>query len=82
VFVGESMFTRKAGAGSYGLAALNRHLAHWGFALHDVKLPSEHFHSLGFTQMPREEYAAYLAGSVSASRPGSWQSVPMLCGLP
>jgi leucyl/phenylalanyl-tRNA--protein transferase len=82
IFVGESMFTRAPGAGAYGFAALNRHLAEWGFALHDVKLPSEHFRSLGFTQMPREEYAAYLCGQLAAGRAGRWQSVPTLCSLP
>jgi leucyl/phenylalanyl-tRNA--protein transferase len=81
VFVGESMFTRSPGAGAYGLAALNRHLAEWGFALHDVKLPSEHFRSLGFTQMPREEYATYLWGQLPSSRAGRWKSVPTLCNL-
>jgi leucyl/phenylalanyl-tRNA--protein transferase len=82
VFVGESMFTRASGAGAFGLAVLHRHLAHWGFALHDAKLPSAHLSSLGFRQMPREEYAAYLAGGSAASRPGLWQSVPILCTLP
>jgi leucyl/phenylalanyl-tRNA--protein transferase len=81
VFVGESMFTRAPGAGAYGFAVLNRHLAEWGFALHDVKLPSEHFRSLGFAQMPREEYSTYLSGSLPASRVGRWRSVPTLCGL-
>ena len=81
VFVGESMFTRVSGAGAFGLAMLHRHLAHWGFALHDAKLPSPHLRSLGFRQMPREEYATYLCGRISTSRAGHWQSVPALCGL-
>jgi leucyl/phenylalanyl-tRNA--protein transferase len=81
VFVGESMFTRASGAGAFGLAVLHRHLAHWSFALHDAKLPSAHLRSLGFKQMPREEYATYLAGRIPASRPGHWQNVPALCTL-
>jgi leucyl/phenylalanyl-tRNA--protein transferase len=81
VFVGESMFTRASGAGAFGLAALHRHLAHWGFELHDAKLPSPHLCSLGFRQMPREEYASYLGGKVAASHPGHWQSLPGLCAL-
>jgi leucyl/phenylalanyl-tRNA--protein transferase len=81
VFVGESMFTRSPGAGAYGFSVLNRHLGQWGFALHDVKLPSEHFRSLGFAQMPRGEYATYLSGQLSASRAGRWQSMPALCAL-
>jgi leucyl/phenylalanyl-tRNA--protein transferase len=79
VFVGESMFTRVSGAGAFGLAVLHRHLAHWGFELHDAKLPSPHLCSLGFGQMPREEYASYLCGRIAASRPGHWRSVPALC---
>jgi leucyl/phenylalanyl-tRNA--protein transferase len=75
------MFTRVSGAGAFGLAALHRHLAHWGFELHDAKLPSPHLCSLGFRQMPREEYASYLGGKVAASHPGHWQSVPGLCAL-
>jgi leucyl/phenylalanyl-tRNA--protein transferase len=82
VFVGESMFTRAPGAGAYGFAVLNRHLAHWGFAMHDVKLPSEHFRSLGFTQMPREDYSACLSGVLPAARAGRWHSVAALCSLP
>jgi leucyl/phenylalanyl-tRNA--protein transferase len=82
VFVGESMFTRAPGAGAYGFAALNRHLAEWGFALHDVKLPSEHFRTIGFTEMPREQYATYLSGSLPVSRAARWQSLPTLCTLP
>jgi leucyl/phenylalanyl-tRNA--protein transferase len=82
VFVGESMFTRAPGAGAYGFAALNRHLAEWGFALHDVKLPSEHFCSIGFRQMPREEYATHLGGRNPASRAGVWHAIPVLCTLP
>jgi len=69
------------GAGACGFAVLNRHLAEWGFALHDVKLPSEHFRMLGFLQMSREEYATYLSVPLAASRRGHWQSVPALCGL-
>ena len=81
VFVGESMFTRVSGAGAFGLAVLHRHLGHWGFQLHDAKLPSRHLCSLGFAQMPREQYAAYLSGPVAASRPGHWRSLPALCAL-
>jgi leucyl/phenylalanyl-tRNA--protein transferase len=81
VFVGESMFTRASGAGALGLAILHRHLAHWGFDLHDAKLPSPHLCSLGFMQMPREEYATYLSRPLAASRPGHWNSVPALSGL-
>jgi leucyl/phenylalanyl-tRNA--protein transferase len=82
VFVGESMFTRAPGAGAYGFSALNRHLTEWEFALHDVKLPSEHFRALGFAQMPREEYQTYLSDSPAAARAGRWHSVPRLCALP
>ncbi|MEA2858298.1 MAG: leucyl/phenylalanyl-tRNA---protein transferase [Methylobacteriaceae bacterium] len=82
VFVGESMFTRVSGAGAFGLAILHRHLAQWGFDLHDAKLPSPHLCSLGFTQMPREQYSPYLSRPLAASRPGHWHSVPALCGLP
>jgi leucyl/phenylalanyl-tRNA--protein transferase len=80
VFVGESMFTRASGAGAFGMAMLHRHLAHWGFALHDAKLPTPHFASLGFTQIPREEYEVYLSGAVPASSAGRWQRLPRLCG--
>jgi leucyl/phenylalanyl-tRNA--protein transferase len=81
VFVGESMFTRASGAGAFGLAVLHRHLGHWGFELHDAKLPSPHLRDLGFTQMPREEYATYLSWQLAASRPGRWHSAPALCAL-
>jgi leucyl/phenylalanyl-tRNA--protein transferase len=81
VFVGESMFTRVSGAGAFGLAVLHRHLAHWGFDLHDAKLPSQHLCSLGFAQMSREEYARYLSRPLAASRPGHWRTVPTLCTL-
>jgi leucyl/phenylalanyl-tRNA---protein transferase len=82
VFVGKSMITRVSGAGAFGLALLHRHLAHWGFDLHDAKLPSPHLCSLGFRRMPREEYATYLSRPFAASRRGDWQSVPRLCGRP
>jgi len=64
------MFTGAPGAGACGFAVLNRHLAEWGFALHDVKLPSEHFRMLGFLQMPREEYANVFVGA--ACRVAAW----------
>jgi leucyl/phenylalanyl-tRNA--protein transferase len=81
VWIGESMFTRRSGAGAYAMGILNRHLAQWGFRLHDVKLPSPHLSSLGFAQMPREEYASYLSGRIAASRPGHWRTMPTLCTL-
>jgi leucyl/phenylalanyl-tRNA--protein transferase len=81
VFVGESMFTRSSGAGAFGLAVLHRHLEHLGFELHDAKLPSPHLRSLGFRQMPRDEYATYLSGRPPASRPGRWHGAPALCAL-
>ncbi|GAC1336033.1 MAG: hypothetical protein NVSMB26_21860 [Beijerinckiaceae bacterium] len=78
VFVGESMFTRTSGAGALGLAMLHRHLAHWGFALHDAKLLSPHLRDLGYIEMPRETYRTYLSGRLSAARAGPWRVIPAL----
>jgi leucyl/phenylalanyl-tRNA--protein transferase len=73
-FTIESRFVRAANTSKIGLAMLNWHLARWGFAFIDNKLPNRNVIEMGFRNVPRAEFAALLADAAHApSRVGRWQ---------
>jgi leucyl/phenylalanyl-tRNA--protein transferase len=78
VFVTESTFGKVRHWRDLGLTVLNRHLAHWGFAMHDSK--TQVIEGFGFAPMPRETYQAQLLTSLGGSRLGRWRVDPTLCG--
>lgn len=60
LFFGESMFSRRDNASKVGFATLVDKLRHWGFALIDCQMHTQHLHSFGARPIPRSEFASYL----------------------
>jgi len=56
VFFGESQFSYVRDASKIAVATLHCHLAHWGFALRDAKMLTEHLAHLGFRNMGRDAF--------------------------
>lgn len=74
VFITESQFSREPNTSKMGFAALNWHLAHWGFAFNDGKLMTPTCHDMGFSEIPRDEYLRRLARAEhQPDRLGRWQ---------
>ena len=79
VFFGESQFSVVRDASRIAVAALHCHLAHWGFCLRDAKWPTEHLASLGFREMPRDQFLAELSAHAwKPGRVGRWSLDPTL----
>ena len=70
VFCGESMFHREADASKVAMVATMRILAHGGFSLFDVQLPTGHLASMGAVELPRDVYLDILAAG--RDRPATW----------
>jgi len=79
VFFGESQFSFVRDASKIAVATLHCHLADWGFVLRDAKFSTSHLSSLGFHEMPREEFLAILRQHAwEAKRVGRWAVDPAL----
>ncbi|HVV93429.1 MAG TPA: leucyl/phenylalanyl-tRNA--protein transferase [Hyphomicrobiales bacterium] len=79
VFFGESQFSFVRDASKIAVATLHCHLAHWGFVLRDAKFPTPHLTSLGFHEMPRDEFLAILRRHAwEPKRVGRWSVEPEL----
>ena len=73
-FVTESQFSLEPNTSKIGFTVLNRHLAKWGFAFNDGKLPTPTILDMGFRSIPRREFLDRMAAAVVApGRPGRWQ---------
>lgn len=73
-FSGESQFSLEADTSKIGLAALNFHLARWGFHFDDGKLMTPNMQAMGFREIDRADYLSRLAHAVRApSKPGRWK---------
>ena len=72
-FATESQFSHEPNTSKIGFAALNWHLAHWGFAFNDGKLMTPTCRDMGFRDVPRSEYLAKLSqASRRPDRLGRW----------
>ena len=60
VFFGESMFARRTDASKVAFVHLVRQLQHWGYALIDCQVYSEHLASLGAVNIPRPAFISLL----------------------
>jgi leucyl/phenylalanyl-tRNA--protein transferase len=78
VFVCESTFGKVRHWRDLGLTVLNRHLALWGFAMHDAK--AKVIDGFGFASMARETYQQRLLTLLGGGRLGRWRIDPSLCG--
>jgi leucyl/phenylalanyl-tRNA--protein transferase len=78
VFVSESMFGEHRHQRDLGLTVLNRHLALWGFAMHDAK--TQVIDDFGFAPIARQTYQEQLATLLGGGRPGRWRVDPALGG--
>jgi leucyl/phenylalanyl-tRNA--protein transferase len=73
VYFGESQFSRVRDASKIANVFLNRHLAHWGFAVRDAKWLSEHLAGLGFRNIERAEFERILDEHAwKPGRTGRW----------
>ena len=78
VFVTESTFGKVSHWRDLGLVVLHRHLASWGFAMHDMKGQAPE--GFGFALMPREAYQTQLLTLLGGGKLGRWRVDPTLCG--
>jgi leucyl/phenylalanyl-tRNA--protein transferase len=60
LFFGESMFSLAPNTSKLAFVALARQLQHWGFAMIDCQMPTEHLHSLGASTLSRADFQAVL----------------------
>lgn len=60
LFFGESMFSLAPNTSKLAFVALARQLQHWGFAMIDCQMPTEHLNSLGASTMSRADFQAVL----------------------
>jgi len=74
VFFGESMFTRRTDASKVAFVALAQQLMHWGFAVIDCQIHSEHLESLGAETISRQQFSALLDQHCEEpGQPGPWR---------
>jgi leucyl/phenylalanyl-tRNA--protein transferase len=74
IFVTESQFSRESNTSKMGFAALNHHLAKWGFLLNDGKQHTPTIEAMGFREIPRAEFEALLAEHADAVvKQGPWK---------
>jgi len=72
-FSSESQFAREPNASKIGMTVLNWHLAKWGYRFNDGKLIGPLWHSLGFREIPRQEFLAHLAEALRIpAKGGRW----------
>lgn len=82
VFFTQGAFGKTRDAADAAMLALNRHLAEWGFVLHnacDLHLAGTELESLGFAPQARKDMLERLTHSLSDSRLGRWLAIPALC---
>jgi leucyl/phenylalanyl-tRNA---protein transferase len=73
IFVTESQFSRQSNTSKMGFAALNHHLAKWGFLLNDGKQHTPTIEAMGFREIKRAEFEALLAQHADANvKQGPW----------
>lgn len=73
VFFGESMFARAPDASKVAFATLLGNLVHWGFAMVDCQVYTEHLDRFGAIEMPRRDFLAALHEALAApTRQGKW----------
>ena len=72
VFFGESMFSRMSDASKVALARLVEECRRRGIAVIDCQIASEHLASLGAREVPRPQFAAWLAAHARRAPAGAW----------
>ncbi|HEY6612244.1 MAG TPA: leucyl/phenylalanyl-tRNA--protein transferase [Pseudomonas sp.] len=72
LFFGESMFSRATDASKIGFITLVEHLRDCGFVLIDCQMHTSHLASFGARQIPRSEFAIYLARHLDQPGPAPW----------
>lgn len=60
IFMSESAFSKENNTMKVACAYLNCHLQHWGYAINDVQVYSEHFRRLGYEDISRKKYLELL----------------------
>ncbi len=74
LFISESAFSSENNTMKIACAYLNCHLQHWGYLLNDVQAYGEHFHRMGYEEIPRNTYIKQLPDLISVEkRLGKWE---------
>jgi leucyl/phenylalanyl-tRNA---protein transferase len=74
VFFTESQFSHESNTSKIGFAALNWHLAHWGYVLNDGKWQTPTIAGMGFRMIPRDVFRLRLAAAAhDGGKAGRWQ---------
>lgn len=73
VFFGESMFARAPDASKIAFATLLGNLIHWGFAMVDCQVYTDHLDRFGAEEWPREVFLAVLSKCLEVpTKQGPW----------
>lgn len=72
LFFGESMFSRRTNASKVAFVTLAERLRECGFALIDCQMHTAHLASFGAREIPRPEFAEYLARHLDRHGPTPW----------
>lgn len=72
LFFGESMFSLRSNASKVGYATLVEQLAHWGYALIDCQVHSEHMESLGAKLISRAQFVDIVAANIDQRPSHQW----------
>ena len=72
LFFGESMFSRRTNASKVAFVTLAERLRECGFALIDCQMHTAHLASFGAREIPRSEFAEYLARHLDRHGPTPW----------
>lgn len=75
LFFGESMFSRTDNASKVAFVSLVEQLHACGFALIDCQMHTQHLASFGAHEIPRTEFAGYLARYATQAGPTPWASI-------
>jgi leucyl/phenylalanyl-tRNA--protein transferase len=70
----ESQFARESNASKVGMTVLKWHLANWGYHFNDGKLIGPLWRSVGFREIPRQEFLGRLSEAVWVPhKAGRWR---------
>ena len=76
LFFGESMFSRTTNASKVALVTLTERLQQCGFMLIDCQMHTRHLASFGAREIPRDDFADYLARYADQAGATPWASIP------
>ncbi|VGO16006.1 Leucyl/phenylalanyl-tRNA--protein transferase [Pontiella desulfatans] len=77
ILIGESSFHREPSASKIAIVTLACHLQHWGYHAFDIGGYQAYCEAMGFENIPRKEYLAWLKkGTTDGRKTGKWRVDP------